>query len=69
MFQIITFKPIKYNKTYVYPEWAQAFGVMLAVVSIICIPTYIIFKLWNAEGSLIEVCTHIIFILTISLIF
>ncbi|VDI22541.1 solute carrier family 6 (neurotransmitter transporter, GABA) member 6/8/11/12/13 [Mytilus galloprovincialis] len=54
MFQIITFKPIKYNKTYVYPEWAQAFGVMLAVVSIICIPTYIIFKLWNAEGSLIE---------------
>ncbi|XP_063417773.1 sodium- and chloride-dependent creatine transporter 1-like [Mytilus trossulus] len=54
MFQIITFKPIKYNNTYVYPEWAQAFGVMLAAVSIICIPTYIIFKLLKSEGSLIE---------------
>ncbi|VDI03191.1 Hypothetical predicted protein [Mytilus galloprovincialis] len=54
LFQIIKFKPIKYNTTNVYPDWAHTFGIMLAAVSIICIPTYSIIKLLKAEGSLTE---------------
>ncbi|XP_069111135.1 sodium- and chloride-dependent creatine transporter 1-like [Argopecten irradians] len=52
--QLITFRPIKYNKTYEYPNWAQGFGIMLALSSMVCIPIYAIYKLAREDGSLTQ---------------
>ncbi|XP_048750537.1 sodium- and chloride-dependent taurine transporter-like isoform X1 [Ostrea edulis] len=53
-FQVVTFKPLKYNNVLDYPPWAQCFGLMLALVSMCCIPVYVIFKLLFLKGSFIE---------------
>ncbi|XP_021352796.1 sodium- and chloride-dependent taurine transporter-like [Mizuhopecten yessoensis] len=52
--QLIMFKPLTYNNTYQYPTWAQAFGVMMAVSSMMCIPVYGLVKLMSTDGSLKE---------------
>ncbi|XP_021366765.1 sodium- and chloride-dependent creatine transporter 1-like isoform X2 [Mizuhopecten yessoensis] len=51
--QLVEFRPLTYNKTYVYPDWAQAFGIMLALSSMLCIPVYGLFKMAITDGSLI----------------
>ncbi|XP_078336165.1 sodium- and chloride-dependent creatine transporter 1-like [Crassostrea virginica] len=53
-FQLIGFKPLKYNNVYEYPPWAQAFGLMLALVSMSCIPVNFGIKLLAVKGSLKE---------------
>ncbi|XP_069114320.1 sodium- and chloride-dependent creatine transporter 1-like [Argopecten irradians] len=50
--KIISFQPLKYNRTYEYPDWAQGFGLMLSISSMVCIPVYAIFKMSTANGSL-----------------
>ncbi|XP_060086171.1 sodium- and chloride-dependent creatine transporter 1-like [Ylistrum balloti] len=52
--QLIMFQPLKYNKTYEYPNWAQAFGIMLALSSMICIPVYGFYKMVTTEGPLMK---------------
>ncbi|XP_033729945.1 sodium- and chloride-dependent creatine transporter 1-like [Pecten maximus] len=52
--KLIMFRPVKYNKTYEYPDWAQGFGVMLALLSMLCIPSYALFKLVTTQGSLVQ---------------
>ncbi|XP_056008900.1 sodium- and chloride-dependent taurine transporter-like isoform X3 [Ostrea edulis] len=54
VFELVTFKPLKYNNVYEYPPWAQCFGLMLALVSMCCIPVYVIFKLLFLKGSFRE---------------
>ncbi|XP_071491700.1 sodium- and chloride-dependent GABA transporter 1-like [Diadema antillarum] len=40
---------------YTFPDWAQAVGLLLALVPVAVIPTYIVYALtFNAEGSLIQ---------------
>ena len=34
-----------------YPAWAQAFGLCLAMSSMLCIPIYATFKLFSSPGS------------------
>ncbi|XP_061163461.1 sodium- and chloride-dependent creatine transporter 1-like [Saccostrea echinata] len=53
-FQVIGFKALKYNNVYEYPPWAEALGLMLALVSMCCIPFYAIFKLLSLKGSIKE---------------
>ncbi|XP_033762900.1 sodium- and chloride-dependent creatine transporter 1-like [Pecten maximus] len=57
--QLIMFRPLKYNKTYEYPDWAQAFGVMLALSSMLCIPVFALFKMATSQGSLIQRWRHV----------
>ncbi|XP_069114269.1 sodium- and chloride-dependent GABA transporter 3-like [Argopecten irradians] len=52
--QIIMFRPIKYNRTYEYPGWAQGCGLMLSLSSMLCIPSYAFYKLVTANGSLVQ---------------
>ncbi|XP_060086172.1 sodium- and chloride-dependent creatine transporter 1-like [Ylistrum balloti] len=52
--KLIMFRPLKYNKTYEYPTWAQGFGILLALSSMVCIPIYAIFKLATTEGTLVK---------------
>lgn len=54
-FQLIGFKPLKYNNEYEYPPWAQGFGLMLALVSMCCIPFYVVGKLLSLKGPIKEV--------------
>uniref|UniRef100_A0A8C5SY62 Solute carrier family 6 member 12 n=1 Tax=Laticauda laticaudata TaxID=8630 RepID=A0A8C5SY62_LATLA len=43
LFSLIRYQPLKYNNVYEYPPWGIAVGWVLALSSMICIPSYIIF--------------------------
>uniref|UniRef100_A0A8V5GXY8 Transporter n=1 Tax=Melopsittacus undulatus TaxID=13146 RepID=A0A8V5GXY8_MELUD len=55
MFHVVNYKPLTYNKTYVYPWWGDAIGWVLALSSMLCIPCTLIYKLLRCKGSLREV--------------
>ncbi|NWS68647.1 SC6A8 protein, partial [Crotophaga sulcirostris] len=55
MFHVVNYKPLTYNKTYVYPWWGEAIGWVLALSSMLCIPCTVIYKLLRCKGSLREV--------------
>ncbi|XP_069111626.1 sodium- and chloride-dependent creatine transporter 1-like isoform X2 [Argopecten irradians] len=52
--KLIVFQPLKYNRTYEYPNWAQGFGLMLSISSMVCIPVYAIYKLLAAKGTITQ---------------
>ncbi|XP_074652223.1 sodium- and chloride-dependent GABA transporter 2-like [Tubulanus polymorphus] len=52
LFSAVKFKVLTYNHTYVYPEWAQAIGISLALISMIQIPLFLVYKLIRTPGSL-----------------
>lgn len=54
LFCLITFKPIKYGRDYEYPMWANLFGWCLALMSMICVPIYIIYKMSTTSGTMRE---------------
>lgn len=55
MFHVVNYKPLTYNKTYVYPWWGDAIGWVLALSSMLCIPCTVLYKLLRCKGSLREV--------------
>ncbi|BHF74122.1 hypothetical protein SprV_0401720600 [Sparganum proliferum] len=52
IFKIVTEKPLTLDK-YVYPAWAQAFGRLIGVFPIICIPAWFIFKYCREGGWIV----------------
>ncbi|XP_078529842.1 sodium- and chloride-dependent GABA transporter 2-like isoform X2 [Lissotriton helveticus] len=54
LFSVIKYTPLTYDKTYVYPWWANAVGWMLTISSVICIPLWSIYKFYSIKGSLTE---------------
>ncbi|XP_078270417.1 sodium- and chloride-dependent creatine transporter 1-like isoform X2 [Rhinoraja longicauda] len=54
LFHIVNYKPLNYNKHYVYPWWAEALGWALALSSMVCIPATVIIKMLCCHGSLRE---------------
>ncbi|XP_069795578.1 sodium- and chloride-dependent creatine transporter 1-like isoform X2 [Narcine bancroftii] len=54
LFHIVNYKPLTYNKTYVYPWWGEMMGWILALASMLCIPATVIIKLLCSQGSLRE---------------
>uniref|UniRef100_A0A8C5IUF7 Transporter n=1 Tax=Junco hyemalis TaxID=40217 RepID=A0A8C5IUF7_JUNHY len=52
VFHVVNYKPLTYNKTYVYPWWGEAIGWVLALSSMLCIPCTVIYKLLRCKGSL-----------------
>ncbi|KAG8436985.1 hypothetical protein GDO86_007899, partial [Hymenochirus boettgeri] len=50
IFTVIQYQPIKYNN-YIYPDWAITLGFLMAMSSVICIPVYALFKIWNSDGN------------------
>ena len=48
---VVRWKPLSYSDKTPYPDWAQAFGLMLSLASMVCIPAYAIYYLLRAEGS------------------
>ncbi|NXT21877.1 SC6A8 protein, partial [Syrrhaptes paradoxus] len=55
VFHVVNYKPLTYNKTYVYPWWGEAIGWVLALSSMLCIPCTVLYKLLRCKGSLREV--------------
>ncbi|CAN9501613.1 unnamed protein product [Ophioblennius macclurei] len=53
IFSIIQFKPARYQD-YVFPDWAQGLGWVIALASIIWIPLGAIHTLWVLPGTLLE---------------
>lgn len=54
-FSLIKYTPLKYNNEYEYPGWGYGLGWVLAMSSMLCIPLWMIHKLWTTEGTLKEV--------------
>ncbi|XP_072437836.1 sodium- and chloride-dependent creatine transporter 1-like [Chiloscyllium punctatum] len=52
LFHIVNYKPLTYNKTYVYPWWGEMIGWILAIASMVCIPLTVGIKMLRAEGTL-----------------
>nr|WLN44334.1 NTT2 [Sinonovacula rivularis] len=52
LFILVTFTPLTYNKTYVYSQGWQMFGLCLALSSVICLPIGFIYKMAKAQGSI-----------------
>uniref|UniRef100_A0A8C6U7E3 Transporter n=1 Tax=Neogobius melanostomus TaxID=47308 RepID=A0A8C6U7E3_9GOBI len=53
-FSLIKYTPLKYNGVYVYPWWGYAIGWILALSSMLCVPLWILFKLYTTPGTLKE---------------
>ncbi|KAH6928172.1 hypothetical protein HPB50_012364 [Hyalomma asiaticum] len=54
VFYIAVPEPVTYSDHYVYPWWGEMVGWGMALASIIWIPTYAIYYLWNSSGTLLE---------------
>ena len=49
------YEPLKYNRTYTYPNWALALGMCMGFVSMVCIPIYFAVQLLCEKGTLKQV--------------
>ncbi|GLD58076.1 sodium- and chloride-dependent taurine transporter-like protein [Lates japonicus] len=54
IFSLVKYKPLTYNKVYMYPDWAIGIGWTLALASMICIPMVVVIKIIQSDGPLIE---------------
>ncbi|XP_053408806.1 sodium- and chloride-dependent taurine transporter-like isoform X2 [Mercenaria mercenaria] len=52
LFMLIDFTPLKYNNVYDYPDAAHALGILVALISMICIPVVFTFKIVKERGTL-----------------
>ena len=60
LFHLFNYKPLTYNNTYVYPWWGEVIGWCMALMSMLCIPVSVLYKLCRATGTFKEVSIHII---------
>nr|XP_060632731.1 sodium- and chloride-dependent betaine transporter-like [Anolis sagrei ordinatus] len=51
LFSLIRYTPLKYNNLYEYPPWGITVGWLMALSSMICIPSYVIFILLKTKGT------------------
>lgn len=52
---LVQYKPLTFNRWYVYPDWAYALGWLLALSSILLVPGWALVHLLAGKGSLREV--------------
>uniref|UniRef100_A0AAQ4R924 Transporter n=1 Tax=Gasterosteus aculeatus aculeatus TaxID=481459 RepID=A0AAQ4R924_GASAC len=55
VFSLVKYKPLKFNKTYVYPPWAYALGWCLGLFCVLLVPLWIVFKLMQMKGTVGQV--------------
>jgi hypothetical protein len=51
LFSMSAYAPLTYNRTYIYPLWAQGIGWMLALVPMSVIPIYFFWYLLTRKGT------------------
>nr|XP_006628640.2 PREDICTED: sodium- and chloride-dependent GABA transporter 2-like [Lepisosteus oculatus] len=52
IFSLVKYTPLKFNNTYVYPDWAYVLGWLLALSSLSLIPLWMVYKLSHTNGTL-----------------
>ncbi|XP_051789452.1 sodium- and chloride-dependent creatine transporter 1 [Erpetoichthys calabaricus] len=58
-FHLVNYKPLTYNKVYVYPWWGEVIGWCFALSSMLCIPATVIYKIFRAKGTFRERWLHL----------
>ncbi|XP_051512414.1 sodium- and chloride-dependent GABA transporter 2-like [Myxocyprinus asiaticus] len=56
---LVKFKPLTFNRSYVYPSWAYALGWLLALSSILLVPGWALGQLIAGKGSLKQRWLHL----------
>uniref|UniRef100_A0AAR2INN9 Transporter n=1 Tax=Pygocentrus nattereri TaxID=42514 RepID=A0AAR2INN9_PYGNA len=59
IYYLVDFKPLKYNRRYMYPGWAYALGWLLVLSSILMVPGWALGGLWTVKGSLRQRWLHL----------
>ncbi|XP_077396553.1 sodium- and chloride-dependent GABA transporter 2-like isoform X2 [Festucalex cinctus] len=52
IYSLVNYKPLTFNRWYVYPTWAYVMGWMMALSSILLVPGWALYKLSTAKGTL-----------------
>uniref|UniRef100_W5N3P1 Transporter n=1 Tax=Lepisosteus oculatus TaxID=7918 RepID=W5N3P1_LEPOC len=56
IFSLVKHTPLKFNNTYVYPDWAYVLGWFFALSSVTCVPLVMLYKLTRTAGTLRQNC-------------
>lgn len=59
IFNVVYYKPLVYNNTYVYPWWGEAMGWAFALSSMLCVPLHLLGCLLRAKGTMAERWQHL----------
>ncbi|XP_036388648.1 sodium- and chloride-dependent GABA transporter 2-like [Megalops cyprinoides] len=51
IFSIVKYKPLKFNKTYLYPDWAYVLGWFLGLFSVLLVPLWIVYKITQSKAT------------------
>ncbi|XP_077421942.1 sodium- and chloride-dependent GABA transporter 2-like isoform X2 [Vanacampus margaritifer] len=51
IYSLVEYKPLKFNRWYMYPTWAYVLGWMMALSSILLVPGCALYKLSSATGT------------------
>ncbi|XP_015773564.1 PREDICTED: sodium- and chloride-dependent GABA transporter 3-like [Acropora digitifera] len=54
IFNVATYTPLKYG-SYVFPAWGMAIAWLLTMSSLLLIPSVMIYKLMNTNGTILEI--------------
>ncbi|XP_028276737.1 sodium- and chloride-dependent betaine transporter-like [Parambassis ranga] len=52
IFSIVSYSPLKFSNTYIYPLWANILGWFIATVSLSLIPLFVVYKMIQGKGTL-----------------
>ncbi|XP_048037407.1 sodium- and chloride-dependent GABA transporter 2-like [Megalobrama amblycephala] len=56
---VVEYKPLTFNRWYVYPDWAYALGWLLALSSILLVPGWLMGRMFAGNGSLKQRWLHL----------
>ncbi|XP_058490060.1 sodium- and chloride-dependent GABA transporter 2-like [Solea solea] len=59
IWSLIEYQPLKFNRWYVYPDWAYKLGWMFALSSILLVPGCALYRLGHGTGSLRQRFHHL----------
>ncbi|XP_050990606.1 sodium- and chloride-dependent GABA transporter 2-like [Labeo rohita] len=52
VYSLVEYKPLTFNRWYVYPDWAYALGWLLALSSILLVPGWALCRMYFGKGNL-----------------
>ncbi|XP_037122854.1 sodium- and chloride-dependent GABA transporter 3-like isoform X1 [Syngnathus acus] len=59
IYSLVEYQPLTFNHWYVYPTWAYVMGGLMAVSSILLVPTWALYKLSTATGTFSQRLHHL----------
>lgn len=55
LFYVVQYEPVTYGNDYVYPSWAESFGICLSLSSMLWIPLYAVYYIISTPGTIKEI--------------